>query len=235
MTPGLLVVGLILFVVLLYAGRGYWAWVSALASGFAAWFLAGVESPTAFIAVVVVAGLTALVFGLPVLRRHVVSARMMRAIRAFLPSIGDTERIALEAGTVWWDGDLFSGSPDWQKLLDFTLRPLSDDEQAFLDGPVEELCGMLDDWQIAHGFCVGAAMLWKYRFARAACCLRSIPLESRQYTRSARCWKPSCLHCGTWVTTANTRWRTRSKRIVHWWYCAGVRGSKLLLTRRFIG
>ncbi|MCH8278365.1 MAG: acyl-CoA dehydrogenase, partial [Proteobacteria bacterium] len=75
---------------------------------------------------------------------------VMGLVRSFLPSIGDTERIALEAGTVWWDGDLFSGNPDWRKLLDFTPQALSERERAFLDGPVEDLCRMLDDWEICH-------------------------------------------------------------------------------------
>ncbi|MCI0546538.1 MAG: acyl-CoA dehydrogenase, partial [Candidatus Rokubacteria bacterium] len=71
-------------------------------------------------------------------------------MRAMLPRMGDTERIALEAGTVWWDGELFSGAPDWRRLLDFQVRPLSDRERAFLDGPVQELCTMLDEWTIAQ-------------------------------------------------------------------------------------
>jgi acyl-CoA dehydrogenase len=65
-----------------------------------------------------------------------------------LPRLGETERIALEAGTVWWDAELFSGRPDWHKLLDFEPKRLTPDEQAFMDGPVEELCRRLDDWQI---------------------------------------------------------------------------------------
>jgi acyl-CoA dehydrogenase len=65
-----------------------------------------------------------------------------------LPRLGDTERIALEAGTVWWDGDLFSGMPEWQKLLDFKVPPLSDEEQAFLDGPVNDFCRTIDDWDV---------------------------------------------------------------------------------------
>ena len=64
--------------------------------------------------------------------------------------MGATERIALEAGTVWWDGELFSGKPDWRKLLDFEIQPLTDEEQAFLDGPTQDLCNMLDDWQISQ-------------------------------------------------------------------------------------
>jgi len=59
-----------------------------------------------------------------------------------------TEREALEAGDVWWDAALFSGDPDWQALLATPAARLSDEEQAFLDGPVETLCRMADDWQI---------------------------------------------------------------------------------------
>jgi acyl-CoA dehydrogenase len=64
--------------------------------------------------------------------------------------MSQTEKEAIDAGTVWWDGDLFSGKPDWDRLL-ATPRPrLSAEEQAFLDGPVEELCAMCDDWEITH-------------------------------------------------------------------------------------
>jgi len=148
MTLWFLLLGAIFLVVLLYVGKGYWAWVSALAIWLATWWLSGVSSPLAFkftAAVTIAAGL---VFGLPALRRSLVSVPVMRLVRAFLPTMGDTERIALEAGTVWWDGDLFSGDPDWKKLLDFSPQPLSEREHAFLDGPVEDLCRMLDDWRI---------------------------------------------------------------------------------------
>src|SRR6267154_860326 len=86
----------------------------------------------------------------PALRRRVVTPAIMRAMARALPRMGDTERIALEAGTVWWDGDLFSGNPDWRKLLDFKVRLLSNRERAFLDGPVQELCTMLDEWTIGQ-------------------------------------------------------------------------------------
>ncbi len=67
-----------------------------------------------------------------------------------MPVISSTERDALEAGGVWWDGELFSGMPDWQKLLDFPAARISAEEQAFLDGSVEQLCGMLDDHRICN-------------------------------------------------------------------------------------
>lgn len=62
--------------------------------------------------------------------------------------MSDTEKAAIDAGTTWWDAEIFSGRPDWDKLLRTPAPAISDDEQAFLDGPVEELCGMLDDWRI---------------------------------------------------------------------------------------
>lgn len=65
-----------------------------------------------------------------------------------LPSMSETERAAIEAGDVWWDADLFAGNPDWDKLLAFPPAKLSEEEVAFLSGPVEDLCDMLDDWKI---------------------------------------------------------------------------------------
>ena len=99
------------------------------------------------ILIIVIAGLIAL-FVIPVLRRLLISAPIMKMVGRALPTMGETERIALEAGTVWWDGDLFSGKPDWQKLLEFEIKPLTEEEQAFLDGPTQKLCVMLDDWEI---------------------------------------------------------------------------------------
>src|SRR5271166_3345620 len=81
-------------------------------------------------------------------RRDFITAPIFRWARHVLPSLSDTEREAIEAGDVWWDADLFSGNPDWAKLLAFPPPTLSAEEQAFLDGPVDELCRMLDDWHI---------------------------------------------------------------------------------------
>ncbi|HMI30505.1 MAG TPA: acyl-CoA dehydrogenase [Candidatus Limnocylindrales bacterium] len=88
------------------------------------------------------------VFAVPALRRLLVTPAIMKAMARALPRMGDTERIALEAGTVWWDGELFSGSPDWKKLLDFQSKPLSARERAFLDGPVDELCAMVQESEV---------------------------------------------------------------------------------------
>jgi acyl-CoA dehydrogenase len=86
-------------------------------------------------------------WSLPPLRR-LLSARLFAWFKQVLPPLSQTEQIAIDAGTVWWDRDLFTGDPDWNKLLKFPVPTLSAEEQAFIDGPTEKLCKMLDDWQI---------------------------------------------------------------------------------------
>ena len=81
-------------------------------------------------------------------RRDWISKPIFRLAKGALPSLSDTEREAIEAGDVWWDADLFSGNPDWDKLLAFPAAVLTDEEKAFLAGPVEEFCGLINDWQI---------------------------------------------------------------------------------------
>lgn len=83
-------------------------------------------------------------------RREKITRPALKIYRTMLPSMSDTEREALEAGNVWWDGELFSGMPEWSRLMSFPPPKLSAEEQAFMDGPCEELCRMLDDWDIAH-------------------------------------------------------------------------------------
>lgn len=84
------------------------------------------------------------------LRLRLVTRPFLRSYRRLLPSMSATEREALDAGTVWWDGELFTGGPDWQKLMSAKAPTLNEAEQAFLDGPCEDLCAMLDDWDITH-------------------------------------------------------------------------------------
>lgn len=92
----------------------------------------------------------ALILNLPILRQILISNHVLKIFRRIMPSMSQTEREALAAGSVWWDAELFSGRPDWQKLLKIPAPKLSKEEQDFLDGPVNELCRMLDDWQISH-------------------------------------------------------------------------------------
>ncbi|MGD9663069.1 MAG: acyl-CoA dehydrogenase [Porticoccaceae bacterium] len=85
-----------------------------------------------------------------VLRSQWLSRPLFRWFCKIAPTMSNTEREALEAGTLWWDAELFSGNPDWNRLLTAPKPVLSKEEQAFIDGPVEELCAMLNDWQILH-------------------------------------------------------------------------------------
>ncbi len=84
------------------------------------------------------------------LRVAAITRPFMKAYLRLLPSMSQTEKEALEAGTVWWDGELFTGAPRWQKLLAAKPPQLTAEERAFLDGPCMQLCAMLDDWNITH-------------------------------------------------------------------------------------
>ena len=81
-------------------------------------------------------------------RQRYVSQPVLNWIRGVLPAMSETEREALDAGTVGWEADLLRGDPDFAKLLASPTRELSAEEEAFLDGPTEELCRLIDDWKI---------------------------------------------------------------------------------------
>ncbi|MGH1540211.1 MAG: acyl-CoA dehydrogenase [Arenicella sp.] len=87
---------------------------------------------------------------IPSLRINLISKKIHLWFRKVLPEISETEQEAIDAGTVWWDGELFSGKPDWQKLLTLPKPGFTDEEQAFIDGPANELCRMVDNWDINH-------------------------------------------------------------------------------------
>ena len=95
-------------------------------------------------------GAFVVLFLAPPVRRTLLTKPLMGFLKkaGILPAISRTEREALEAGTVWLEGELFSGKPELQKLLDVESPELNESEQAFLDGPVEELCAMTDDWEV---------------------------------------------------------------------------------------
>jgi len=96
------------------------------------------------------------------LRLDKLSRPLLGWVRGRLPKLSDTEQEALKSGSVDWDGELFSGKPEWNKLLDAAPAHLTSEEQAFLDGPVEELCKMLDDWQITHEHYDLPDKVWKF-------------------------------------------------------------------------
>ncbi len=98
----------------------------------------------------------------PALRRRVLSDRVLAVYRRILPDMSPTEKEAIDAGTVWWDGDLFSGRPDWERLLATPAPRLNAEEQAFVDGPVDEACAMANDWEITHERYDLPARLWQF-------------------------------------------------------------------------
>ncbi|RQO71111.1 acyl-CoA dehydrogenase [Aquitalea sp. FJL05] len=102
------------------------------------------------VAVWSVAAIVAAVLNIVPLRRAVFTGPVFGIFKKITPAMSQTEQEAINAGTVWWDRDLFSGKPDYQRLLSFPDAKLNAEEQAFLDGPTEQLCSMIDDWKITH-------------------------------------------------------------------------------------
>ncbi len=96
------------------------------------------------------------------LRKTYLSRPIFSWFKSVLPEISQTEQEAIDAGTVWWDGDLFSGQPKWKKLLSIPKPELTQEEQAFLDGPLNELCGMMDNWNINHNLAVIPPKIMKF-------------------------------------------------------------------------
>lgn len=136
----------------LLAGVGAPLWLATVAAAALLGALQVLAGPGAVAmgALWVAFALVAAVLNVAPLRRNLVAAPLLRWFRRVLPPVSRTEQEALEAGTVWWDGELFSGAPNWQRLHGFPVPALSEQERAFLEGPVEALCAMLDDWQVSH-------------------------------------------------------------------------------------
>jgi acyl-CoA dehydrogenase len=96
------------------------------------------------------------------IRRDNVTRRLFGVYRSMLPSMSKTEQEALEAGSIWWDGELFTGMPDWRRLKNLPPPQLTTEEQAFLDGPTEQLCALLDEWQITHELADMPPNVWQF-------------------------------------------------------------------------
>ena len=134
-----------------------WAWAVAVALLTYIWrwnlLGGGVAGPGPSLIGTLIAYLPALglaALSVPAIRRAAIVAPAYGMVQKILPKVSDTEAQALEAGTVGFDAELFSGTPDWNKLASIPPVQLSAEEQAFLDGPTEELCKLINDWQIRH-------------------------------------------------------------------------------------
>jgi acyl-CoA dehydrogenase len=116
----------LLFLIYLIFGSGSWFWLTVLLLISADLWLSSIDN----------------------FRRKYVSKPLFSWYKSALPPISETEQEAIDAGTVWWEGDLFTGNPDWEKLLSGGKATLTPEEQAFLDGPVEQLCKMVEPWNV---------------------------------------------------------------------------------------
>ena len=133
-----------------------WSWTAGLALALAVWQSGILHGPPAVPAPgllgtlgwVLVAVLAALC--VPGIRRSVLTKPLFRMVKGVLPRVSATEQEALNAGTIGFDAELFSGRPDWDKLRAVPPITLSDEEKAFLNGPTNELCRMVNDWTIRH-------------------------------------------------------------------------------------
>ncbi len=112
-------------------------------------FLTGIGTvATVILALIFI--VAAVILNVAGIRKKVLTSPLLNYVRAVLPPMSQTERDAIEAGTVWWESELFRGNPDWSKLMSTPVAELNAKEQAFLDGPTNELCAMLDDWEITY-------------------------------------------------------------------------------------
>ncbi|MCB1517561.1 MAG: acyl-CoA dehydrogenase [Hyphomicrobiaceae bacterium] len=133
-----------------FLALGTIAMLTTGASGWLAWTFA--------LALPVILGL----MSIPFLRRLVLTGPALGAVRSILPKVSRTEQEALDAGTVGWDAEIFSGRPDWQKLMQIGDGKLTAEEQAFLDGPTEELCKLIDDWDIRNNLLDLPPEVWDF-------------------------------------------------------------------------
>jgi len=147
--------------VLAYHGANALVWSAAFAVGVLCAAGLGAPAPAVFTLAAAVAAFALLCVVKPI-RRAIVTRPIFGVYKRILPQVSQTEQEALDAGSVWFDADLFSGRPDWRKLLAFPQATLTDAERAFLDGPVEELCGMLNEWEITHERMDLPPDVWKF-------------------------------------------------------------------------
>jgi acyl-CoA dehydrogenase len=153
-----LVVGLVLF----YQRASLVVWWVCMGLLLCFLTLHNIMTPTAVaVTWVLILGLFTVLLILP-LRRTLISRPILSFYRKVMPSMSRTEKEALAAGTVSWEGDLFRGAPRWEKLMAMPKPSLTAEEQAYLDGPVEELCAAIDDWDITHNRADMPLEMWQF-------------------------------------------------------------------------
>lgn len=167
MTFVLWAIAIIAFAVLAVRQAPLWQWgVAALVIGVLTRFDAGgdfsFDASTGWLILALLPGLVLLALSLPGVRKALITAPAYGMVKKILPRVSRTEQEALDAGTVGWDAELFSGRPDWSKLMDVRPLTLTAEEQAFLDGPVEEVCAMIDDWETRNDRADLTPEVWQF-------------------------------------------------------------------------
>ena len=104
----------------------------------------------------------ALPINIDTIRQQFISMPLLAIFKKIMPQMSSTEQEAIDAGTTWFDADLFRGDPDWQKLHNYPRPRLSSQEKAFLDGPVEQVCAMVNDWHITHEIADLPPEIWQF-------------------------------------------------------------------------
>jgi len=167
MVWALLILSILAFAVLSMRRAPLWQWaVAALVIGALSristdnglWLMTDVLGWVLALLPAAILGLLTLV---PV-RKLLLTGPAYGLVKSILPRVSRTEQEALDAGTVGWDAELFSGKPDWQKLLGVRKPTLSTEEQAFLDGPCEKVCSMIDDWDTRNNRADMPPAVWTY-------------------------------------------------------------------------
>jgi acyl-CoA dehydrogenase len=157
-----LVIAIAVVWALAYFRAPLWVWTLAVAGTLVYGCREMLDQPVALAFIWLLFVTIALIFNVPALRSRVITSHILPAFRRALPAMSQTEREALEAGGVWWEGELFSGWPRWQRLLGGPAPKLTAEEQAFVDGPVQTLCQMLDDWKITQELHDLSPETWQY-------------------------------------------------------------------------
>lgn len=154
-----------------------WALLAIALSGFMAYSRASLTSFTLAFTVLMVVGtifnaisffswLLFIVIAIPLnvadIRKQYITKPLLTMFKGIMPEMSKTEQEAIDAGTTWFEAELFRGTPDWKKLHNYPRPRLSAEEQAFLDGPVEEVCRMTDDWQTTHELADLSPEVWQY-------------------------------------------------------------------------
>ncbi|HQR09814.1 MAG TPA: acyl-CoA dehydrogenase [Casimicrobiaceae bacterium] len=155
----LIVIGAIALAYVNASGRA-WA-LAGLAALAVSWYAHALPLALNLLFTVIFVAL-AIALAFPALRRSLISDGVLSAFRKLMPPMSQTERDALEAGTVWWDGELFSGRPDWRRLLDAPRPALSEAERHFLEHEVQTLCGMTSDWETTNVHKDLPPHVWQY-------------------------------------------------------------------------